>query len=63
MLQRINMPTREYAYLLSVEVQDGGPTEHRIVCALSDSLRFVEGAGAVDVTCLGLLETEEETPS
>ena len=61
MLQRTNVPTREYAYLLSIEVQDGGPTEHQIVCALSDALRFMEGTGTIDVTCLGLLETEKET--
>lgn len=59
MLQRQNLPVKEYAFLISAEVQEGGPSELQIVCALSDALRFMEGTGTVDVTPLGLLEDEE----
>lgn len=62
MLQRRDLPTTSQAFLLAVEVQEGGPTVQQLVNALSDAVRFIEGTGETDVTPLGLLDEYEGDP-
>ena len=51
---------RTYAYLISVELQDGETTPEAVVNALSDSLNFKEGVGKVDVENLGEIDVYED---
>ena len=51
---------RTYAYLISVELQDGETTPEAVVNALSDSLNFKEGVGKVDVENLGEITIYED---
>ena len=51
---------RTYAFILSVELQDGETTPEAVVNALSDSLNFKEGVGRVEIENLGELDVYED---
>ena len=51
---------RTYAFLLSVELQDGEIMPEAVVNALSDSLNFKEGVGQVLIENLGELDVYED---
>ena len=51
---------RTYAFILSVELQDGDITPEAVANALSDSLNFKEGVGRVEIENLGELDVYED---
>ena len=62
MLQRTTEGVRliEHAFLVAIEVQEGGPTHEQIELKLADSVAWVEGVGRVDVNYLGEMEVGED---
>lgn len=52
-------PTREYAYLVSIELEDDVPPES-MINKLSDAVIWVEGVGRTDIEFLGQLEEETD---
>jgi hypothetical protein len=64
MLERGTKSTTHFAFLVSVELADGGPVKTDFVMEkLSDALSWVEGTGEVDVECLGKIDVYENPSS
>lgn len=59
MIQDRNAVVQPYAFLISVELQDVSLIPD-VVNAISDSVRFMEGAGVVEVESLGKLDVYED---
>lgn len=50
-----------YAYLVSVEIEDGVAEPSKVAEAMADALRWIEGVGAVDVDNLGRMDVESDS--
>lgn len=60
MLQRNDKSVKTYAFLLAVEIEDGGPAYDKIIERLAGSLSFMEGVGRVDAEALGEIDVLAE---
>ena len=59
MIQDRNAVVQPYAFLISVELQDVSLIPD-VANAISDSVRFMEGTGVVEIESLGKLDVYEE---
>ena len=59
MIQDRNAVVQPYAFLISVELQDVSLIPD-VANAISDSVRFMEGTGVVEIESLGKLDVYED---
>lgn len=61
MLQRgsVEKSVHEHGFLISIELEEGGPTPEQVQLKLADACMYVEGVGKTDVSYMGQLDVVE----